>query len=59
MKFFISSTFSDLIEERKVAYETIGKMGFQFLGHEIYLRLAVQSISHFPWFPLWGQAPPF
>ena len=28
MKFFISSTFSDLIEERKVAHETIRKMGY-------------------------------
>jgi hypothetical protein len=27
------------------------------LGHEIHLRLAVQYISHLPWFPLWGQAP--
>ena len=32
-------------------------MGFQFLGHEIYLRLAVQYISHLPRFPLRGQAP--
>ena len=32
-------------------------MGFQFLGHEIHLRLAVQYISHLTWFPLRGQAP--
>ena len=29
MKFFISSTFSDLIEERKVAHEAIRKMGYE------------------------------
>jgi len=29
-------------------------MSFQFLGHEIYLPLGFQSISHLPWFPLWG-----
>jgi hypothetical protein len=34
-----------------------GRMGFQFLGHEIYLRLDCQYILRLIRFPLWGQAP--
>jgi len=34
MKIFISSTFSDLIEERKVVHETIRKMGYEHIWME-------------------------